>query len=308
MRVALGAELEVLLDIPLQQRRAERRPRGCRPGYRTQRLAGGDDRNEDQRIPPRAQAHHEPQQAAERHRDEGEGEYAAERRIALQRPAERRIARRKPRESSEQPGAQPFEKRPRGGYEQRRTQRRRRGNARLQPAGGRGEEREKGAQAGAGERGERRRHAAETRHADVDPGDAGAEKAKTERPADPERAPGRAAPNVHEKGKGDDFDGVCMERRESENRYGTGEKSGKGVRPLFFFHAFGLSTSRVYTRRLSARRTWKRTPSMPSVSPRLGSRPRCEMTSPPTVSAASSENFVPSALLRSAICVSALTR
>src|SRR5437016_13803812 len=73
-------------------------------------------------------------------------------------------------------------------------------------------------------------------------------------------------------------------------------------------HVLALSTSSVYTRRLSARSTWKRRPSIATDSPRLGRRPRCAITSPPTVSAVSSEGRAPKAALEVAVGVGAVTR
>jgi hypothetical protein len=56
---------------------------------------------------------------------------------------------------------------------------------RLQPACGSGKEREKGAEDERRQRRHRRRHAANVVHADVDPGDAGAEETEPESEAEP---------------------------------------------------------------------------------------------------------------------------
>src|SRR5207244_10111603 len=77
----------------------------------------------------------EPERAGEREREKAKREYAAERRVALQRPTDRCVAERKPGKTAQDPGAQPLEESPRRGDQQARADEGMRGNARLQPAG-----------------------------------------------------------------------------------------------------------------------------------------------------------------------------
>src|SRR6185503_11629116 len=142
-----------------------------------------------------------------------------------------------------------------------------------------------------------------------DPRHAGAEQSQAERVPGPERAlRGCARPEADQDREREQGERKKADRREPEHRRRARQKRDQinGGGP--FSYAFGLSTSRVYTRRESARSTWKRTPSITTVSPRLGRRPRWAMTRPPLVSADSSERSEARAALRSAICVSAFTR
>src|SRR5256885_1494958 len=182
-------------------------------------------------------------------------------------------------------------------------------NAGLEPSRRRRKEREKCAEEKRGEGRERQRHGAEGVQADVDPRHAGAEEPEAEGIPGPESAPRRRAhPEMHQKGEREERERKEAKRREREHRRRAREKRRQINRRQTLFYVLGLSTNNVYTRRESARSTWKRTPSITTVSPRLGSRPRCEMTSPPLVSTVSSGSAEPSALLRSAIWVSAFTR
>src|SRR5205807_8597522 len=106
---------ERLLDVSLQQRDAQRRALRRAPCDVTQCFADADDHY--QRAEPihcsRTARRQEPERAGERQREKAKREYAAERRVALERPTDRCIAERKPRKTAQDPGAQPLEESPR---------------------------------------------------------------------------------------------------------------------------------------------------------------------------------------------------
>src|SRR6185503_6202728 len=223
------------------------------------------------------------------------------------------VADRHPGEAGEDPHQHPFEQHPGRGNEQAGAHRLRRRHAGLQPPGRRGKEREERAERRAGEAGDRRGHAAEVMQAHVDPRHPDAEEAQPE----PEAVPGaalrrRVHPEMREDREAEERKRMQPEGREGEDRRCAGEQREKRAQNKFqdktLFQVLGLSTRSVYTRRLSARSTWKRSPSSVTVSPRFGRRPRCLMKKPPMVSAASSANLEPKAALKSEICVSAFTR
>src|SRR5438876_3739701 len=299
-RVALGAELHLLLDVSLQQRGANRVAGRRGPVHGPQRLADAshrDEQDEETDLFLRRQA---PQHPGRTERYEGEPIHAEERRIALGRPAGSGVAGREPRKAGQNPAAQPFEQRPRCRDDEARTRAIGCRHPRLQPSRGGGEQGDECAEQERGEARQRRRHAAELAQAHVDPRHPAAEKPQPEREAAAEASSRRGAhPEMDEHGERGKRERVEADGRECEHGRSASQERD---------HVLALSTSSVYTRRLSARSTWKRRPSMAMVSPRLGKRPRCAITRPPTVSALSSENLVPKAALKSATCVSALTR
>src|SRR5438309_3862187 len=226
--------------------------------------------------------------------------FRSDRRIALRRPAGSGVAGREPRKAGQNPAAQPFEQRPRCRDDEARTRAIGCRHPRLQPSRGGGKQGDECAEQKRGEARQRRRHAAELAQAYVDPRHSAAEKPQPEREAAPEAGSRRGAhPEMDEDGERGKRERVETDGRKCEHGRSASQERD---------HVLALSTNSVYTRRLSARSTWKRRPSMATDSPRLGRRPRCAITRPPTVSAVSSEKRVPKAALKSAIWVSALTR
>src|SRR5207253_1965124 len=108
-----------------------------------------------------------------------------------------------------------------------------------------------------------------------------------------------SAPDREERREPGDGERPEREWREREDARGAGdERDAEAARklarrrrlrrrhplPVGHLLSLGLSTSREWILRLSARRTWKLNPSMAMDSPRLGSRPKRPTTRPPTVS------------------------
>ena len=122
-RVAARIELERLLDVSLQQRHAQGFAARRAPFHMAQRLADADDRHQraEPGHRPRTARRQQPDHARSREREKGKREHAAERRIALQRPADGGIADGEPGEAGQDPGAQPLEEDPRRRYQQTRA-------------------------------------------------------------------------------------------------------------------------------------------------------------------------------------------
>src|SRR5262249_43944898 len=116
-------------------------------------------------------------------------------------------------------------------------------NARLQPAGGGREKREKRAEHERRKCAQCGRHAPELVQAYIDPRHAGEEEAEPEGEAGPEALPGRrVAPEMHQPRERHERERVKAERRER----GDGERAGdKWGETPFMPHDFGLSTSSV---------------------------------------------------------------
>ena len=197
-------ELEVLRDVALDERDRDRRA-GGRASIRCGRAPR---RRRDDRAawrPPRRRSCRAcrvasasiaiASAAAANAVSERDQEHAADRRVAGQRARrsarQRRIAEREPRKAGEDDAPRPFGQRPQRGGRQRALPGSRRGPAHGEPAGGRGIEREEGAEARGADRGERPRHAAERVERDEHPRRAGAEKPEPERVT---RSPPRRAP------------------------------------------------------------------------------------------------------------------
>src|SRR5690606_2035360 len=129
------------------------------------------------------------------------------------------------------------------------------------------------------QRGERRRHAAVALERHVKPGHAADEGA--EAPGEAERetlVPARRAaeqPGQHAQAK--EGERKQVEGREREHRRAAREQRGQQPARHHSSTTTGLgrrSTTRVCTRRLSARSTWILRPSSSTASPRLGRRPK----------------------------------
>src|SRR4051794_32945855 len=210
-----------------------------------QRLAATNDRDRERKPSAGARTTdgEEPEQPGEHHGEEGQREHAAERRIALRRPADARVAERQPGKAGERPRAQPFRERPRRGNKEAGADRIARRNARLQPAGGCRIEGEKRAEDERRESRERRRQAADLVHAHINPRYAGEEQAEPERETRPEALFRRCiAPRVHEPCEREERERIETEGRERAHGEGAGDKWGQ---PPFILHDFGLSTSSV---------------------------------------------------------------
>jgi hypothetical protein len=222
----------------LQQRGGDRLAAWPGPAQRLQRLAGAEehnDRGEGGELAP--VVHQDPEQSGDGKRSKRKQVNAADRRVALQRPADRRIADREPGKSGEQPFQRPLEQHPRRRDQQARAYRVRRRDARLKPAGRRGKQGKEGAVAHGEESGERRGHAAERVQADIHPRHAGAVQPEAEPEAAREALPRRRVhPQMAEEREGRDGKRKHADGSEGQNRRRAGEKRNQ---------VFGLSTSRV---------------------------------------------------------------
>src|SRR2546425_106599 len=160
-RIALGAELHLLLDVSLQQRGADRVAGRRGPVYGAQRLAEASHRDEQDKETDLFLRREAPQHPGRTERYKGEPVHAEERRIALCRPAGSGVARRKPRKAGQNPAAQPFEQRPRRRDDEARTQVIACRHARLQPSRGGGEQGDECAEQERGEARQGRRRSEE---------------------------------------------------------------------------------------------------------------------------------------------------
>src|SRR5439155_13956974 len=138
----------------------------------------------------------------------------------------------------------PLGERPGGGDEEACAHRIAGGDARLEPAGGGGVERQKRAEHQRGECRERCRHAANVVHADVDPRHPRAEETEAEPESRPEApARPRIAPRVREPGERRERERIEAKRRECAD----GERAGDKLvnRDCPYLSPLGLSTSSV---------------------------------------------------------------